>query len=111
MILNYQALDKKVEKILNVLFKLGFSFEIFSNQRINIIDNNVTFAEKRNIGVIVQKASGHVSIRIYGHKKRVSFKRLFGKNEIVFSPNQSLADVGMMTRKLMKKYEEVNKKL
>jgi 2-hydroxy-3-keto-5-methylthiopentenyl-1-phosphate phosphatase len=111
MILNYQELDKKVEKILNVLFRLGFSYEIFSNQRINIIDNNVTFAEKGNIGVIVQKSTGHVSLRIYGHNKRVSFKRLFGKNEVIFKPGQSLADVGMITRKMLKKYEEVNKKL
>lgn len=111
MILNYQELDKKVEKILDVLFKLGYSYEIFSNQRINIIDNNVTFAEKRNIGVIVLQKSGHVSIRIYGHNKRITFKKLFGKNEIIFKPNQSLTEIGMIVRKLIKKYEDVNKKL
>ena len=33
MILNFEELDRKVEKILNILAIKGFSYEIFSNQR------------------------------------------------------------------------------
>ena len=46
MIINFQELDKRLEKVLNVIVSLGFSYEMFSNQKINIIDNNVSFAEK-----------------------------------------------------------------
>ena len=45
MIINFQELDKRLEKVLNVIVSLGFSYEMFSNQKINIIDNNVSFAE------------------------------------------------------------------
>mgnify|MGYP003441787166 CR=1 FL=1 len=51
MIVNFKEVDKKIEKILNILVSKGFSYEIFSEKRFNIIDNNVNFAEKRNIGV------------------------------------------------------------
>lgn len=111
MILNFEELDRKVEKILNILAIKGFSYEIFSNQRINIIDNRVTCAEKRNVGVIVVKKSGQVTFRIYGYRKRVTFKAMFGKNEVIFKPNASLTDVGSVVRAMIKKYEDINKKL
>ncbi len=111
MIVNFQEVDKKVEKILDVLFKLGFSYEIFSPKRINIIDNNVQFAEKRNIGVITQYNDGKVSVRIYGYKNRQKLKQAMRSNEIVFSKNASLTDVGVNTRKLVRKYIDSNKLL
>lgn len=111
MIVNFQEVDKKVEKILNVLFKLGFSCEIFSPKRINIIDNNVQFAEKRNIGVVTQYNDGKVSVRIYGYRNRQKLKKAMRSNEVVFSKNASLADVGANTRKLVRKYIDSNKLL
>lgn len=111
MIINFQELDKRLEKILNVLVSLGFSYEIFTNQKINIIDNNVSFAEKRNIGVITLLSSGKLTVRVYGYRKRVTLKYRMRSNEITFTKNAKLSEVGARTRELLKKYVTVNKTL
>ena len=111
MIINFQELDKRLEKILNVLVSLGFSYEIFTNQKINIIDNNVSFAEKRNIGVITLLSSGKLTVRVYGYRKRVTLKYRMQSNEITFTKNAKLSEVGARTRTLLKKYVTVNKTL
>lgn len=111
MIINFQELDKRLEKILNVLVSLGFSYEIFTNQKINIIDNNVSFAEKRNIGVITLLSSGKLTVRVYGYRKRVTLKYRMQLNEITFTKNAKLSEVGARTRALLKKYVTVNKTL
>ena len=111
MIINFQELDKRLEKVLNVIVSLGFSYEIFSNQKINIIDNNVSFAEKRNIGVITLLNSGKLIVRVYGYQKRVTLKYRMRTNEIVFNANAKLSEVGARTRELLKEYITVNKSL
>ena len=111
MILNFQELDRRLEKILEVVTSMGFSYEIFSNQKINIIDNNVSFAEKRNIGVITLLGSGKLVVRVYGYRKRVTLKSRMGTNEITFTKNAKLPEVGSRTRALLKKYVSVDKSL
>ena len=111
MIVNFQELDKRLEKVLNVIVSMGFSYEMFSNQNTNIIDNNVSFAEKRNIGVITLLKSGKLTVRVYGYRKRVTLKYRMKSNEIVFTINAKLSDVGSRTRALLKKYITVNKTL
>ena len=111
MIINFQELDKRLEKVLNVIVSLGFSYKMFSNQKINIIDNNVSFAEKRNIGVVTLLNSGKLTVRVYGYRKRVTLKYRMKSNEIVFTPNAKLSEVGSRTRELLKKYVTVNKTL
>lgn len=103
MIYNYTEVDNRIVKILDVLSKLGFSFEMFSEKRIIIIDNNVTFAEKRNIGVITSKGT-EVSLKIYGYKNRGKLKSKMKNNEVVFKQNVTLSDVSARTRALIKKY-------
>ena len=105
MVLNYTEIDNRVQKILNVLTTLGFSFEVFSNKRIIIVDNNVTFAEKRNIGIITMSGD-KVSLRIYGHKCRGRIKSKMKTNEIIFKANASLTDVGSKTRALVRKFRD-----
>lgn len=101
MIYNYKEVDKRIQKILNVLSTLGLSFEMFSEKRIQIIDNNVTFAEKRNIGLITA-IGNKVSLKLYGYRKRNTVKAKMKTNEVVFGPNVSLTDVGSKTRALFK---------
>lgn len=111
MIINFQELDKRLEKILQVLASMGFSYEIFTNQKINIIDNNVSFAEKRNIGVVTLLNSGKLTVRVYGYRKRVTLKYRMKTNEITFTKNAKLSEVSSRTRALLKKYVTVNKTL
>lgn len=111
MIINFQELDKRLEKVLEVIASMGFSYEMFSNQKINIIDNNVSFAEKRNIGVITLLNSGKLTVRVYGYRKRVTLKYRMKSNEIVFTKNAKLPEVSSRTRELLKKYISVDKSL
>lgn len=111
MIVNFEEVDKRIEKILNVLTLLGFSYEIFSPKRFNIIDNNVSFAEKRNIGVITQYNDGKISVKIYGHKNRKKLKELMKSNEVVFKADATLTRVNQLTKQLFRKYIKSNKSL
>lgn len=110
IVFNFAEVDKRIQKILNVVSILGFSFEIFSEKRINIIDNNVTFAEKRNVGVI-SKIGDKVSLKIYGYKKRTLLKNKMKVNEVIFKPNVSLTEVGAKTRALVKRYKDAEKSI
>lgn len=111
MIVNFEEVDKRIEKILDVLVQLGYSYEIFSPKRFNIIDNNVSFAEKRNIGVITQYNDGKIGVKIYGYKNRQKLKTLMRSNEVVFKASTTLTEIGSSVRKLFRKYIESNKLL
>lgn len=104
MIVNFKEVDKKIEKILNILVSKGFSYEIFSEKRFNIIDNNVNFAEKRNIGVITQFNDGKISVRIYGHKNRHKLKDIMKVNEVIIKSSEGVSDASSKTTKLVNHY-------
>lgn len=106
MIVNFEEVDKKIERILNILTSLGYSYEIFSAKRYNIIDNNVSFAEKRNVGCLTMNNNGIISLRMYGYDKRVTLKREMHGNEVIFKQNTPMSEINASIRKLVRRYEK-----
>lgn len=103
-------IDKRIQKIMNILYSYNLSFEVFSNNRIIIIDNNVSYATKRNIGVII-KSGSNVSLKIYGYTKRNKLKAKMRTNEVIFKQNETLGTVALKTHQLFKKYKDAENSL